>query len=271
VISNGQAELLRKIRCGTVSSADTINSVVASDFSGRFSRLKTSLKQLQTTIEFVGVFNSIEPGNHYGTDGLYRALLVFQGGMRADTALLQKAIKMNAALLGAYVTNFGPLQDNRLTMNYSETMSFLASNTYRIVPDFGFIALFKGFHPVAITDLVPYAGFNVNFRSVDKDIPMKDLNFKPWTYYFSFSAGLTLTSLKIAGKRDDLFGTNNLFMGFGFRVYNYLRLTAGGVLFKTINKNPLATNEPIGFSPFIGVSLDQELQSLFGGIKKLFQ
>jgi hypothetical protein len=84
-------------------------------------------------------------------------------------------------------------------------------------------------------------------------------------------AGITLRSLKIEGKREDFFGNNCLITGLGIRLNNYLRATGGFVWFRSIDTNPLSTDKPLAYSAFTGLSLDIELQELFGGIKSLFK
>src|SRR5205085_10818746 len=125
----------------------------------------------------------------------------------------------------------------------------------RIVPDFGLIGVYKN-SGLAFKDLTPYLGFHINFRSIDKNIPMRRVYYKSWRHYFSFMSGITLRSLAIAGKREDFFANNNLITGIGLRLNNALRITGGLVWFKKIDPNPVSADKPLSCSGFTGLSLD---------------
>ncbi len=153
----------------------------------------------------------------------------------------------------------------------TEIFNFMTASKFKIVPDFGFVVISDIPNIKSVNELVPYLGFNVNFRSIDKDIAMRKIQGKHWTYYFSFIVGLTLTSIDIPDKREDLFGNNSLMTGFGFKANNYLKVILGGVFYKTYPINPLVDKKSIGVSAFAGLSVDYELKEIFGGIKSLFK
>lgn len=174
--------------------------------------------------------------------------------------------------LRTYYRNYAFLAvPDNVTNVSSKVFNFMTASKFKIVPDFGLVVISGLPDRTIVKDVVPYLGFNINFRSIDKDIPMSSVPNKHWTYFFSFIGGITLNSVAIQNKREDLFGNNSLMLGFGFRVNNYLKVIGGAVLYKKFSTNPLSDKKPLGASPFAGLSLDYELKELFGGIKNLLK
>jgi hypothetical protein len=182
----------------------------------------------------------------------------------------EKALAIEQERINALGIRYDVYKINTIASGSTSVLDFLSANKFRITPDFGLVTVFKG-KGLELQDMSPYLGFHINFRSIDKTIEMKHVRYKSWRHYFSIMAGITLRSLKIEGQRDDFFGNSCLLTGLGFRLNNFFRVTAGTVWFRSIDKNPLSANKPLAFSPFAGLSLDLELQTLFGGINKLFQ
>ena len=146
-----------------------------------------------------------------------------------------------------------------------------ARSKLRIVPDFGLIGVFKGGESLGFSDLVPYLGFQINFRPINKNIRFSSINNKTWKHRMSYMMGLTTSSIAIQERREDLFGKNSLLIGLGFRLNNTIRLTGGTVWFKKLDKNPLSNRKLLSFSPSVGISVDLEILDLFNGLKELFK
>ncbi|MCR8560408.1 hypothetical protein KXD93_22330 [Mucilaginibacter sp. BJC16-A38] len=261
---------LESMRSGLLSSKDLLATPAKNgDYTARAANLKFTLGQLQLLNDFLRNIIALEPGNA-SYNAIYTQAMSYRADLQAESDAVDNINKLTAKITAAYDKLF-PILEERNTLVSTETLDFMSTYKLRIVPDFGFIGVFTGDKVFHFSDLAPYLGFEVDFRSINKNIPMRLVHYKDIWYYLSFSAGLTLTSLAIPNRRADLFGNQNLLTGFGFRINNSFRVTAGTVWFKTINKNPLETNQPLGFSPFIGLSLDLDLQTLFGGISKLFK
>jgi len=254
------------IRNGITSSADPSVTVQSTDIAARMANLKVSINHLKLVKEFVAKVEA-KYNNVFG--GQYNCLNTIETEL---TASLQNLTTMSVLISARhkYYTNTLQLHGIApLTTGSSRLTDLKAASKFRIVPDFGLVGIFKG-SKIAFQDLTPYLGFHINFRSIDKDIEMGDVKFKSWRHYFSFMGGITLRSLKIEGKREDFFNSNNLLTGFGFRLNNYLRITGGVVWFRKLSTNPLSSEKPLGFSGFSGLSLDLELRDLFDKLNKLF-
>lgn len=84
---------------------------------------------------------------------------------------------------------------------------------------------------------------------------------------FSIMAGVSLTSIKVNGYREDLLGKNNLMLGIGYQPAEILRVSYGLLAFKEVHPDPsLSARRTIRFTPYIGLSLDIKLKDIFGGI-----
>jgi len=261
----------RNIIYGYVSYKDPFNAVSAADIDGRSAAVKTSVAQLYAAKEFlVKLRPDVDQTGQNAIDAQLICIDTIALRLQKMGELLKRLGILETKRNDFYADSLLMYKSSALGQGTTEVFDFVSTNKFRIVPDFGFIGIFKG-SGVAFQDLSPYLGFHINFRSIDKSIAMKYVRYKTWRHYFSFMAGITLRSMKIEGKREDFFGNNNLITGLGFRCNNYLRFTGGLVWFRTIDKNPLSTDKPLGFSPFAGISLDLELQDLFGGIAKLFK
>lgn len=270
VMNIANLQQLNWLRTGALSSKDILaETLKAEDFSGKQANIKYSLAQLQLFAEFLRNLRAHDPTNASFSE-VYNLVKSLLKDMHEANSKLDKTVKDNALIASVWRNKYQGLeaQSNVVSTNL---LDFMSTNKLRIIPDFGLMGVFTGDRVFHVSDLAPYLGFEVDFRSINKNIPMSLVYNKSVWYYLSFSAGLTLTSLAIPNKRTDLFGNQNIYTGLGFRLNNSLRITAGTVWFKTVNTDPLQTNQPLGFSPYVGLSLDLDLQSLFGGISKLFK
>lgn len=148
----------------------------------------------------------------------------------------------------------------------SEIFSFETRAKFRVTPDFGYVGygFQKGFNGI-----IPYLGFQIEFRYFDKNIPFKLIPNKTIWHRFSFNSGVTLASLKRDGKREDFFKDKSLLLGFGFRLSNALRITSGTILFNREDPNPLIDNKQLGITPFIGLSIDLSVKQLLNDVSGL--
>jgi hypothetical protein len=139
------------------------------------------------------------------------------------------------------------------------SLDFDTRTGYTITPDFGYV--YYGFQK-DFNAMTPYVGFQLEFRYFDKNIPFNLIHPKsPW-HYLSFTTGLTLTSLKKEGKRDDFFASKSLLVGLGWRLSSATRVTFGGILFNKEDVNPLIDNKRLTITPFVGLSIDLRIKSI---------
>lgn len=149
-----------------------------------------------------------------------------------------------------------------------------------VVPDVG-IAVFGSLRNLSsFKEVRPYYGVNINLRPVNKNIRLRNLRKKdgailtrnvltPW-HYFSVMLGLTIGgSIQEEGERDDLFGNNSLLVGIGFRLNHTIRISAGSVIFRANNPNPLIADKSIATAPFASISFDIKIQSIISSLSNV--
>lgn len=234
-------------------------------YNDRSKNLSTTIKFIALLLNLAEILESIESTSY---DGLEQKM---------DT--LNKLLELNKEKLDAAHTKQLTIKRalNDLDYVYSashhagttDVFEFKIRNTFRIVPDFGVIVVWRGTSAYAISDITPYLGFRINLRPINKDVPFRLVRYKTIMHRLSIMSGVTLSSLNIAGQREDLFARFSLLTGVGFRLNNVVKVTGGTVWFKAMDPNPGIDRKRLAFSPYAGLSLDLDLQDLFGGISKL--
>jgi hypothetical protein len=259
-----------KLLNGRISIAEPFKKVETTDYAARIANLDASVVQVNKARDFAGkvqvAFNPATPN----LDSLVSSLAQLSNGLKEVSDTLGKIKKRKEQISDVLIEGFNLFSPETPGLASTSMLDMVAEAKLRIVPDFGFVTVFKGDNTLNLQDLSPYLGFNIGFRAIDKNINFRRmLRNKTIWHRLSFSSGITLRSMAIKNKREDFFDKSNLITGLGFRINNWLRLSGGAVWFKAVDPNPLIDDKPLRFSPYAGVSIDLELQDLFGGIKKL--
>lgn len=118
-----------------------------------------------------------------------------------------------------------------------------------------------------------YAGTNIYFRPINKAAPLNQFGgfFQTLDRRLSATIGLTAQGVGDEKTRDDLFNNQSLLLGLGARMTNSVRLTAGGLLFKKLDPNPLVDDESLTTTYFLSISFDIDVAPLLQGIGSLFK
>ena len=119
-----------------------------------------------------------------------------------------------------------------------------------------------------IDQLLPYVGANIYFRPVKKNTSFARLradgrNNLFW-YRFAAIVGFTPTNLSqdtrfttdVVGGRAGLFGA-------GYRLTEFLRLSAGALVVRQKDLNPLINEYQLRLTPYVSLSADIDVASLF--------
>jgi hypothetical protein len=271
VLANLTTAEIDDLQLGLISLKDPASRLGnTAGLDKRIANLEKSISLLNSLITFLEILktHSDPPLKNYNNlraclDNLKDNLINIKTPMSANLSI-EEQLKRD------YINSYHLYKIEPVSIGSTSVLNFASSSKLRIVPDFGFVGVLKGDGTADFQDLVPYLGFQINFRPLDKNIPFRMIRNRSWRHYLSFFSGLTLTSIRIPGKRENFFGSNSLLMGLGFRVNNYFKITSGGLFFRAIDTNPLSEQRPVRSSPFVGISMDLEIQELFGGIKKLF-
>jgi hypothetical protein len=160
------------------------------------------------------------------------------------------------------------------TLTGSTSNNFTTRGSWYLAADFGICYAFQ------LKSAVPYFGTNIYFMPVDKEATYTLRNIKKiystdgiaahWIWLkkrLSLSIGVTTSSVANTTKRtSDLFGSNSLMLGGGFRIGTALKISAGSLLFKGFESNPLGNTQSIKSALFVGASVDMDLLKFFGKV-----
>jgi len=263
---------LKAIQLGLVSLKDINKLAKENQYTIRKENLQASIEQINSLQEFISKNKTIKPGHTISLNSLQTTINNFKGNLEDAIKKVDEINNSEVAVKNGFLKEFEELNRSIPTSTGStSTLDLIADSKLRIIPVFGYVGVFKGNNLYSFQDFTPYLGFHINFRSLDKHIPFKDILYKSWRHRFSFMSGFTLSSLKIENKRDDFFGSFSLLTGLGFRLNSYFTITGGNVWFKTTDINPLSDDKPLRFSPFVGISLDLDLRDRFPGINNPFK
>lgn len=115
--------------------------------------------------------------------------------------------------------------------------------------------------------LAPYAGASIYFHRVDRVLDLDDLVGKTFWQRYSFTVGVLLERPEVHGK--DVNGPWDVgvvpFLGFGRRMTQYVRLDAGGIVFKHVDLNPAVSDTHWGAALWFGASIDFDVWALVAG------
>ncbi|HYR28717.1 MAG TPA: hypothetical protein VEU30_09635 [Thermoanaerobaculia bacterium] len=117
---------------------------------------------------------------------------------------------------------------------------------------------------------VPYLGTNIYFRPINKDVPLQLKGGLKRRVSATF--GLTVSSISDSNSgRQDLFNTQSLLAGGGFRLTDMIRLGGGVLVYKRANGTSAPTSTSVEVAPYVSVSFDWNVAKQFAGVGKLFQ
>lgn len=215
----------------------------------------TALRDLGAPRGLIGAIDravNAQPGASEGRIGLL--LTQIDGQLRARSA----------ALL-AVVAEVRIRAQNTVIIAGNTTGSFATQSRNYIGADLGVLCAPE------LDDCTTYAGTNLYFAPVNKAAPLNQ--FGPFfsrqslKRRVSVTIGLTIEGVSDGGKtRDDLIDNQSLLLGLGARLSNSVRLTAGALLFKKVDPNPLVDDETLTTSWFLSISFDIDVAKSIQGI-----
>ena len=126
-----------------------------------------------------------------------------------------------------------------------------------------------GGYSSSMDQMFGYYAINVYFRSIDKNLPARNTNYKGWDFIgsrFSLLAGITLTPVDKSGIRKGIVGNKGIVGGGSFRLLPWLKINGGSLMYYGKNTNPLITSYTTRFTPFLSMSIDIDIKPLFSSV-----
>ncbi len=139
----------------------------------------------------------------------------------------------------------------------TQTPAYTDRAAWYISADVGLAVPFFGDEP----SLVAYFGASFSLVPIDKDVPLSaDGGF--WRR-FSLLAGVTLNDPEdAAGTVHPALGAVSVLAGAGYRLTDYLRASAGGLIYRQQDPDPSVQARALRVAPFVGLSIDFDVAGL---------
>jgi len=194
------------------------------------------------------------------TELISRSVEDFQEIQR-ELAFIKESLEMRKEAIDAYISQLGNQVRDDITVYGSSVGDFNTRHSWYISADVGLA------WATDIDEVFSYFGTNIYFRPVNKNAPLKGLQF---FRRFSIMIGLTLQDLEMAGQRESTVGSQMLVIGGGLRLTSSMRVSGGAIVFKKPDPNPLISDTELALSPFISLSFDWNVASTLGDLGRAF-
>ena len=121
-------------------------------------------------------------------------------------------------------------------------------------------------------DLFTYIGWNIYLRPVNKKSHLSWAGRpfglgQEFMRRFSFTLGVVREDIKADDARfKGVIGGKAGVLGAGFRINDSLRLSVGGLVFETVNPDPLIGTTTLNWSPYVALSFDWNATATIAGL-----
>lgn len=135
---------------------------------------------------------------------------------------------------------------------------------FTVRPDFG-VAFGSNFSDFSAA--FPFVGARFNLRPLNPNLPYRYIVRKGFWHRSSIGISFTTNSIADAATRFDLVGKNNLIIDYGFRLNNAMCVSAGAIVFKQANPNPLISTQQLAVIPSLGITIDFSILEAIKDVK----
>jgi hypothetical protein len=97
---------------------------------------------------------------------------------------------------------------------------------------------------------------------VNRDVPLR-VRGGFWRRA-SIAVAVTTGSVARAGQRDDLLANHGLVVGFGYRVFEFFQVSAGALVLRAADRDPVVDHATTRVTPYAAISVDATLVTIFG-------
>jgi hypothetical protein len=267
-IAAGQDALRPRGQTATATAPpDLQDAWVETDLTGRIANLRQTATALQVVrraipVSSAGVGESTD-SPAAGQQSIRALLETAEEAALAEILTLEgmgRILDRRSSLIEAAAASLRTEAESEVRIVSSTSGNFDTRASWYFSLDIGL-----AWAPV-LDETLPYVGVNIYTRPVDKEVPLSAKG--GFGRRFAFVLGITTGSVAKTGERDDLIGGQALLVGGGLRVTDATRLTAGALVFKGDDPNPLVTDFGMTTALFLAISLDADVKELLGGVGK---
>lgn len=124
-----------------------------------------------------------------------------------------------------------------------------------------------------LDEAATYLGTNVYSRPINKSAALSQFgNFwQTLDRRLALTLGMTIDGIGDNETREDLIGSQSLVVGLGARLTGSMRLTAGALVFKKRDPNPLVDDLSLTATPFVSLSFDVDVVPFLTGLGNAFK
>ncbi len=174
--------------------------------------------------------------------------------------------------IGTFYNSLIALIDNERGLRYSNifignnnVIGLKTAGSYQVIPDVGLAAVYADGYYDDRCHFLPYLGVSVYLRPINKDIPFRLID-KSYFQRFSFNVGVTTVPLLNNDEFSDLYKNMSLLLGANYKLYRPVAVSAGVMLARLEDENPLISDKRTVPMPYISFAMDLDF---INGAKQL--
>lgn len=241
------------------------------DYEARLSNLTATLEQLDALYSAAFLLNAkyaaqLTDAESTGSVPLYQKLNNLRTEIRKIyQAKLQSVVK-DQGKISKVIGSTNKFDDAQLVESDSYILSFETRSKLSIVPDVGIaIPVFVKSENQLDYKFVPYLGFQLNLRPINKDLPFWSYRHR-FSHFPTFHFGYSLVSVARDGRRVNFFEKSAFLTGVGIRLGNAVKVIGGGLWHFRVQ--PGQSELKFAALPYVGLSLDLDIKQFLGDFVK---
>lgn len=235
------------------------------DLAKRASNLKASIKSLELAIQKTYLLLLYDPGNKATYDNMIADLAALSAKLEANS----KVISDQRAAIENALSEEKNMRYTVWATGTNEVRNLETLGSYLIIPNIGLTTVVT---PDGYDDFYrPFLGVSIHLRQVNKNVPLRELKNRA-LHRLAFQLGVTVGGISDENKEYfDLTEKLSIMGGANFKITHAFGISAGCVLMKRADPNPLIVQRQTVINPYIALSLDVDfakalktLQGKFG-------
>jgi hypothetical protein len=186
------------------------------------------------------------------------------GHLHSDMRNLGASLRDRNKALDAAADAVQRIVESEVTVLATSTSDFVTRHGFYATMDFGVASAWD------IDEVVSYVGMNLYTRPINKQAPLVRGQKGNFRRRFSVTIGTTVQTLTKQGAYKGVLSDHALVGALGWRVLDSIKITAGGLLLKENDRNPLVDKTHLSATPFVAFSIDWDVRNTLKGLGSAF-